>query len=80
MFVPLAPSQRRAHAGRVNDRARGRGRVPRAARWAIQVLLIAGALLGIGTPALAATHPGAHATHREYTPPSREHRAPIRSS
>ena len=63
MFVPLAPSQRRAHAGRVNDRARGRGRVPRAARWAIQVLLIAGALLGIGTPALAATHPGAHATH-----------------
>ncbi len=23
MFVPLAPSQRRAHAGRVHDRARG---------------------------------------------------------
>ena len=54
MFVPLAPSQRRAHGGRVHDRARGR----RAARWAIGVLLIAGALLGIGTPALAATHPG----------------------
>ncbi len=63
MFVPLAPSQRRAHGGRVHDRARGPGRVPRAARWAIQVLLIAGALLGIGAPALAATHPGAHATH-----------------
>ncbi len=58
MFVPLAPSQRRAHRGRVHDRARGPGRVPRAARWAIQVLLIAGALLGIGAPALAATHPG----------------------
>jgi hypothetical protein len=62
MFVPLAPSQRRAHAGRVHDRARGPGRVPRAARWAIQVLLIAGALVGIGTPALAATHLGVHAT------------------
>src|SRR5580704_2797911 len=58
MFVPLAPSQRRVHSGRVHsgrvhsgrvhDRARGR----RAARWAIQVLLIAGALLGIGTPSL----------------------------
>ena len=58
MLVPLAPSQRRAHRGRVHDRARGPGRVPRAARWAIQVLLIAGALLGIGAPALAATHPG----------------------
>src|SRR5580704_4139878 len=55
MSVPLAPSQRRVH-----DRARGR----RAARWAIQVLLIAGALLGIGTPALAATHPGAPSPHQ----------------
>src|SRR5580700_8558647 len=55
MSVPLAPSQRRVH-----DRARGR----RAARWAIQVLLIAGALLGIGTPALAATHPGAQSPHQ----------------
>ena len=60
MFVPLAPSQRRAHGGRVHDRARGR----RAARWAIGVLLIAGALLGIGTPALAATHPGAQSPHQ----------------
>ncbi len=60
MLVPLAPSQRRAHGGRVHDRARGR----RAARWAIQVLLIAGALLGIGTPALAATHPGAGSPHQ----------------
>ncbi len=63
MSVPLAPSQRRAdqrraHSGRVHDRARGR----RAARWVIQVLLIAGALLGIGAPALAATQPGVHAT------------------
>src|SRR5271170_7609752 len=65
MLVPLAPSQRRAqsgraHGGRVHDRARGR----RVARWAIQVLLIAGALLGIGTPALAATHPGAGSPHQ----------------
>ena len=49
MSVPLAPSQ---HRGR------------RAARWAIQVLLIAGALLGIGTPALAAAHPGAPGPHQ----------------
>ncbi|HJY56088.1 MAG TPA: hypothetical protein VJ418_06875, partial [Streptosporangiaceae bacterium] len=62
MFVPLAPSQRHAHGGRVHDRARGPRRVPSAARWAILVLLIAGALLGIAAPALAATHPGAHAT------------------
>ena len=49
MLVPLAPSQRRAHH-RAGSRTRGR----RAARWAIQVLLIAGALLAIATPALAA--------------------------
>ncbi len=49
MLVPLAPSQRHAHR-RAGSRTRGR----RAARWAIQVLLIAGALLAIGTPALAA--------------------------
>ena len=55
MLVPFARSQRRAHA-RAASRTRGR----RAARWAIQVLLIAGALLAIGSPALAATHPGAH--------------------
>ena len=48
MLVPLAPSQRRAHH-RAGSRTRGR----RAARWAIQVLLIAGALLAIATPALA---------------------------
>ena len=60
MVVPLAPSQRRARAGRVHDRARGR----RAVRWAIQVLLIAGALLGIATPALAATHPATNTTHQ----------------
>ena len=51
MLVPLAPSQRRA-----GDPAASRPH-RRAARWAIQVLLIAGALLAIGTPALAATHP-----------------------
>ena len=57
MLVPLAPSQRHAH-----HRAGTRGR--RAARWAIQVLLIAGALLAIGTPALAATHPGTQSPHQ----------------
>src|ERR1700688_4799846 len=65
MLVPLAPSQRRAdqrrvHSGRAPDRARGR----RAARWTIQVVLIAAALLGIGAPALAATHPGAPSPHQ----------------
>ena len=64
MLVPLAPSQRRAH-----DRAGSRTRGRRAARWAIQVLLIAGALLAIGTPALAATHPG-----RTKPPPGHPHR------
>jgi TrbL/VirB6 plasmid conjugal transfer protein len=59
MFVPLAPSQRRTR-DRVGSRARGR----RAARWAVQVLLIAGALLAIGSPALAATHPGADSPHQ----------------
>ena len=54
MLVPLAPSQRRA-----DDRAASRPRGRRAARWAIGVLLIAGALLAIGTPALAATRPAA---------------------
>src|SRR6202453_3993592 len=55
MLVPLAPSQRRKPGGRAHDQTRGR----RAARWAIQILLIAGVLLGIGSPALAATHPAA---------------------
>ena len=55
MLVPLAPSQRRAH-----HRARSRTRGRRAARWAIQVLLIAGALLAIGTPALAGGRDGSH--------------------
>ena len=50
MLVPLAPSQRRAEA-RAGSRTRGR----RAARWAIGALLIAGALLGIGTPAAEAS-------------------------
>jgi hypothetical protein len=60
MFVPFAPSQRRAHDRRAHDRARGR----RAARWAIGVLLAGGALLGIGAPALAATHPAARSPHQ----------------
>src|ERR1700722_8833798 len=55
MLVPLAPSQRRAHRP-VRRR--------RAVRWAIQVVLIAGVLLGIGTPALAATHPAAPSAHQ----------------
>ena len=59
MLVPLAPSQRRAHH-RAGSRTRGR----RAVRWAIQVLLIAGALVAIGTPALAAAHPGAKSPHQ----------------
>ena len=63
MLVPLAPSQRRAEA-RARSRTRGPGRVNRAARWAIGALLIAGALLGLGTPALAATHPGAGHVHQ----------------
>jgi TrbL/VirB6 plasmid conjugal transfer protein len=57
MFVPIAPSQRRARA-RAGSRTRGPGQMDSAARWAIPVLLIAGALLAIGTPALAATHSG----------------------
>src|SRR5215469_11818450 len=59
MLVPLAPSQRRAEA-----RARSRTCGRRAARWAIGALLIAGALLGIGTPALAAAHPRAERAHQ----------------
>ncbi len=59
MLVPLAPSQRRAHH-RAGSRTRGR----RAVRWAIQVLLIAGALVAIGSPALAAAHPGAKSPHQ----------------
>ena len=62
MLVPLAPSQRRAHR-RAGSRTRGPGRVHRVARWAIQVLLIAGALLGIGAPALAATDSSAQSPH-----------------
>ena len=61
MLVPLVPSQRRA-----DDPAASRPHRRRAARWAAGVLLIAGALLAIGTPALAATHPQptqAQATH-----------------
>ena len=63
MLVPLAPSQRRAR-DRAGSRTRGRSRVHRAARWATLVLLIAGALLAIGGPALAATQPGAERPHQ----------------
>ncbi len=52
MVVPSTPFQRRA---RQRDAARTRGR--RAARWVVRVLLIAGVLLAVGSPALAATHP-----------------------
>ncbi len=49
-----------ASAGALAPRGRGRGaattRGRRATRWILQVLLIAGALLAIGTPALAATN------------------------
>ena len=63
MLVPLAPSQRRAR-DRTGSRTRGPSRVHRAARWATLVLLIAGALLAIGGPALAATHPGVERPHQ----------------
>jgi TrbL/VirB6 plasmid conjugal transfer protein len=52
MVVPPAPLQRRAQ----RDAVRARGR--RVARWVVRVLLIAGMLLAIGSPALAATRPG----------------------
>jgi TrbL/VirB6 plasmid conjugal transfer protein len=50
MAVPLAPFRRRAQ-NRAGRRTRGLG----AARWVVRVLLIAGPLLAIGSPALAAT-------------------------
>ncbi|HLK79272.1 MAG TPA: type IV secretion system protein, partial [Streptosporangiaceae bacterium] len=61
MLVPLAPSQRRAEA---RARTRGPGRMHRTVRWVIGVLLIAGAVLGFGGPALAATHPGSQTPHQ----------------
>jgi TrbL/VirB6 plasmid conjugal transfer protein len=61
MLVPLVPSQRRAEA---RARTRGPGRIHRTARWLIGVLLIAGAVLGFGGPALAATHPGTQTPHQ----------------
>ena len=61
MLVPLAPSQRRAEA---RARTRGPGRIHRTARWLIGVLLIAGAVLGFGGSALAATHPAATTAHQ----------------
>ncbi len=57
----------RSSAARMRPRRRPRPRGRRAARWAMQVLLIAGALLGIGTPGWPpptrrqATQPAAHA-------------------
>jgi hypothetical protein len=53
MSVSPAPSPRR-----VRQRAASRTRGRRAARWAAGVVLIAGALLAIGTPALAQGGPG----------------------
>ena len=64
MLVPLAPSQRRAHH-RGGSRTRGPGRIHRAARWAIGVLLTAGALLGMALP--------------RWPPPIRPPEAPTRS-
>ncbi len=63
MLVPFAPSRRRA-ADRAASRTRGR----RAARWAIQVLLLAGALLVFGSPAWASsTSPAAQQTQTQST-------------
>ncbi|HEV2935116.1 MAG TPA: type IV secretion system protein, partial [Streptosporangiaceae bacterium] len=49
---------------RAKERAAARTRGRHAARWALRVLLIAGALLAIGSPALAATHPAAGSPHQ----------------
>src|SRR5579864_6785780 len=49
---------------RAKERAAARTRGRYAARWALRVLLIAGALLAIGSPALAATHPAAGSPHQ----------------
>ena len=69
MLVPLVPSRRRRADGRAASRPGGRRAASRpggrrAARWAAGVLLIAGALLAIASPALAATPSAArpHAT------------------
>ena len=56
MVVPFVPSRRRAR-DRADGRAVSRPGGRRAAGWAVGVLLIAGALLAIATPAWAATHP-----------------------
>ena len=65
MAVLPAPFTHRA-TERAAARTRGRSIWRRAARWAVRVLLIAGVLLAIGNPALAATHPGA-ASPRQVT-------------
>ena len=69
MLVPLVPSRRRRADDRAASRPGGRRAASRpggrrAARWAVGVLLIAGALLAIASPALAATPPaaGTHVT------------------
>jgi hypothetical protein len=67
MLAPLAPSKRRAQRSaqrRAQRSAGSRIRGCRTVRWAIGLLLAAGALLAIGTPAFAATNP---AGHREAT-------------
>ena len=75
MLVPLVPSRRRRADGRAASRPGGR----RAARWAVGVLLIAGALLAIGSPALAATHPQHQAQAAQATQAAQGRQAPIRA-
>jgi uncharacterized membrane protein YgcG len=58
MVAPPTPFHRRARQ-RDAARARGPSAWHSAARWVLRVLLIAGVLLAIGTPALAATGPAA---------------------
>jgi TrbL/VirB6 plasmid conjugal transfer protein len=58
--MPVSPATGQPHA---QDRAAARTRGRRAARWAMQVLLITGALLAVGSPALASTHSGTQGSH-----------------
>src|SRR5260370_9997807 len=57
MAIPPAPLRLRAR-----DRAGSRSDSRYVTRWVIRVLLLAGALLGISTPAMAATH-ASHGLH-----------------
>ncbi len=81
MLVPLVPSRRRRADDRAASRPGGRRAASRpggrrAARWAAGVLLIAGALLAIASPALAATHPAARPQTTQTTQAAQATQAP----